>query len=254
MFIKNLFIRSLQALKKKFKANTCDINGYRRIYLIHIRKTGGTSINHMFLSSIDKKPHEAYQNLAKKYNHKITLGEKVVVGWNKKLIEKGDYFYAFSHTPYHKLNLPLQTFTIVCFRDPVKRVLSHYNMLMEYSLHNDNHPCMKIEGQWLGNSFEDFLKRIPLNHLLNQLYNFSESYDVNQAIERLKNVNHIFFTEDFNQGIDGLNSKLGLDIKVEHIRKTNFKAEISKASMELLQEKMKMEIEFIRRVKDEIIF
>jgi len=77
------------------------------------------------------------------------------------LIEEGSYYYAFSHIPLHQLRLPKETFTITCFRDPIKRIISHYNMLVHYRDNNIYHSCMKIEGHWLGNSVLDFVERRP---------------------------------------------------------------------------------------------
>ena len=46
-------------------------------------------------------------------------------------------------------------------------------MLKDFQANNIDHPCMITEGKWLGECFDDFLKRIPQEHLLNQLYMFS---------------------------------------------------------------------------------
>ena len=143
---------------------------YKRIYLFHIRKTGGTSLNQIFLGLGGEDGKDVYTKLAKTPNHRVKSDDQLFVGWNKKLIESGNYFYAFSHIPKHKLILPNNTFTITFLRDPVKRVISHYKMLYYYQVNSINHPCMKTEGAWLGECFQDFLERIPYEHLLNQLY------------------------------------------------------------------------------------
>jgi hypothetical protein len=34
-------------------------------------------------------------------------------------------------------------------------------MLIDYKVNEIKHPCMEVELEWLGNSFEDFIGRIP---------------------------------------------------------------------------------------------
>ena len=111
--------------------STYDLNGYDRMYLVHIRKTGGTSLNNMFLSVSGYDSQALYQELANRPTHRVIRNGLVFVGWDIASINRGLYFYAFSHHPFHKLSLPERTFTFSCLRDPMKRVVSHYNMLME---------------------------------------------------------------------------------------------------------------------------
>ena len=116
------------------------------IYHVHIRKTAGTTINFAFLSNSGSVNTDSfYESIAQKSNHRQIKNKKVFVGWNVQLINKGNYSYAFSHTPLHKLNLQPDTFVFTCLRDPVKRVVSHYNMLKYFQKENINHPCMKVE-------------------------------------------------------------------------------------------------------------
>ena len=227
-----------------------DIQGCKRIYLVHIRKTGGTSLNHMFLSLGNKKPESLFKELIKIPEHRLLSDDKVFVGWNVRLINRGNYFYAFSHTPFHKLCLPDKTFIVTCFRDPVKRLVSHYNMLMGYALNNIKDPCMKIEGKWLGNSFDDFLDRIPPEHLLNQLYMFSGTYNVDEAIENVKSLSHFMFSENFDEGIEQLITKTGLDLKPLHSNKAIYFPEIPEISIRRLKGMLKKEYLFLEKISN----
>jgi len=222
---------------------------FRRIYLFHIRKTGGTSLNHILLSQGGEDREEVYRRLSEDKNHRIISNDKVFVGWNKKLIEQGYYYYAFSHMLKHQLRLPEGTFTITCLRDPVKRVLSHYKMLLEFKVNNIVHPCMKIEGEWLGNSFNDFLTNIPTEHLLNQLYMFSKNFDLNEAFDNIVGCSHFFFTEQFSLGVSQLSSKLGIELKPLHIRKTSIDVNFSRVDIDRLRSMLEAEYVLFDKLK-----
>ena len=236
----------------RFRKMTAQYNfcGYKRIYHVHIRKTGGTSLNQSFLTLSGQDSSSLYKRLAQEPEHRLLSNDKVYVGWSIPYINGGNYYYAFSHEPLHALKLPEKTFTVTCFRDPVQRVLSHYNMLMEYQINNVAHPCMAIEGGWLGNSFEEFLERIPKEHLCNQLYMFSSRHDIMKAVESVKGLSHFFFTENFSHGVDVLNKKTGLSLGAIHTRKTSYRAEIPQRGLDTLREMLVDEYEFLRRVKE----
>jgi len=223
---------------------------WKRIYFYHIRKTGGTSINHMFLSSGADKGAEAYATMCKLDGHCLVSGKRVFVGWNPRLINAGHYFYAFSHVPAHRLELPERTFTFTCLRDPVRRVLSHYKMLIECSQSKAPPPWFKEEEVWLGNGFDDFLSNIPKEHLLNQLYMFSESFDPDEAFSRIAGCSFCFITEKFSHGIDGLSKKIGFDLNPVHIRRTTVELGLRSEEVERLRSMLAPEFTLYERVKE----
>jgi len=235
--------RNFKALASRY-----DIRGYRRIYLVHIRKTGGTSLNHSFLSLAATDTQKLYRELVSKPDHRIVKDGRIYVGWNTRYINRGNYFYAFSHAPLHKLSLPPGTFTVTCFRDPVRRVVSHYNMVLGAHLRGEFHPSMKTERKWLGDSFDDFLDRIPKAHLCNQLYMFSARYNVDEALERASKLTHSFFTENFANGIGDLNVKTGLSLKPLHIRQSPHRSEIPAQQISRLREMLEAEYAFLERL------
>ncbi len=62
-------------------ARNYDINEeFERVYLYHIRKTGGTSINHMFLSLGGEQGKEVYDSLSRSRNLRIISNDKIFVG------------------------------------------------------------------------------------------------------------------------------------------------------------------------------
>jgi hypothetical protein len=235
---------TLEESKYQKIARNYDFNGYKRVYLVHIRKTGGTSLNKMFLSLSGEDSNALYTQLARTPNHRLLSNGHIYVGWNVKLINNGNYFFAFSHTPIHQLALPPKTFTVSCFRDPVKRVVSHYNMLMDFLVNKIDHPCMATEGKWLGEGFGDFLDNIPKEHLLNQLYMFSNDFNINEAVNNVQLLSHYFFSDQFDKGVNALNMKTDLNLKSIHIRKAKHQSQISEHDLGRLREILDKEYRF----------
>lgn len=226
-----------------------DWNGFKRIYFVHIRKTGGTSINNQFLA-LSGEPHkDLYSRLTQKSDHRLSHGDLVYVGWNRWHINRGTYFYAFSHLPLHQLSLPRETFTFSCFRDPVRRVVSLYTMLCELRLEDRLENELVNEAKWLGNSFEDFLSRVPKEHLMNQLYMFSPTFDVEDALVRAKSLSYYFFVDQFDDGIASLNDRLGIELQPMHIRKTKYKEEISESLLNQLRDRLADEYAFLDHLR-----
>lgn len=61
-----------------------DLKGYKRVYLVHIRKMGGTSLNNMFLSLSGEDSSQLYAQLAQTPDHRLLSNGKIYVGWNVK--------------------------------------------------------------------------------------------------------------------------------------------------------------------------
>jgi hypothetical protein len=222
---------------------------YKRIYHYHIRKTGGTSLNQAFLSLSGHNRTASYNKLVKSYNNRVVLNNYVYVGWNKKLLEKGNYYYGFSHTPKHKISIPPDTYTISIIRDPFKKILSHYQMLLDFRKYDIQHPARSEGEKWLGESFSEFLTNIPKKHLLSQLYMFSAKYDINEALDNIKSLSCFFLTEQFNEGISIINKDLGITLSPLHIRKSVTKAKVTKKEIDNLKEFLESEIKFYEKVK-----
>jgi len=204
----------------------------------------------MFLGSDGADAGERYQRLvASPQNHLQDKG-RGFVGWNKKAIEKGDYFYGFSHEPFHHLRLPPRTYTITCFRDPLDRLFSHYRMLRQYQKEGVNHPCMETEGEWLKTpgGFEEFLNRIPPEHMLRQLYMFSNKFDIPEALTNIKKINLILSTNTIKTGVDQINLTFGMQLKLLHLRSSSFHEVLPEKSKKKALELLKKEYEFLSEV------
>ena len=205
----------------------------------------------MFLGLVSSNPEIAYNTLAQAKGHSVSIKRKRFCGWNKNIIKSGKYFYAFSHIPYHKLNLPDSCFTVTVFRDPVARVFSHYKMLRTYEQNKINHPCMKAEAPWIGVSFADFVERIPDSHCLNQLFMFSSKYDPEEAVENIRNVSVAFTGESFDAGVSAINRARNLRLVPIHIRKTEIEEEVDEKVWQRLKERLQLEYEMFKLLKSE---
>jgi len=224
-------------------------NAYERIYFYHIRKAAGTSLNHMFLSSGGEPGGKVYARLVKAFTRQTVSNGLVFAGWDKKLIEKGNYYYAFSHLPFHRVRLPKNTFSFTCLRDPVSRVLSHYKMLEQCRQSLSPPLWFNKEKMWLGNTFNDFLDKVPKVHLLTQLFMFSKEYDIEEAFDRIMGCTCFIFTEKFDQGVQLLSSRTGCTLEPIHTRKASFNFKLEEIEMERLRALLEPEYQLYNRLK-----
>jgi hypothetical protein len=220
-------------------------DGFRRIYHFHIRKTGGTSLNTIFLSTCGEDGKNVYTELNNATNHRVIKNDKIFQGWNPKLIRQGDFYYAFSHLPAHQIALPPKTFTITCLRDPIRRLLSLYRMLQEQIERDDQHPGLKAQKHYLRPHFVDFVDALPEWERLNQLYMFSEQMDIKQAYEAIKKCNIYFFTEDFNAGIAQINEKLRLSLRPIHLRAGKKQIVLADQDLKYLRQRLYQEYQLL---------
>jgi len=176
---------------------------YCRIYNSHIRKCGGTSLNYKFLGSVcgqeEVDIRQAYHH-ASRNGGTTVLNGYVFTGWNLHRLNSGRYFYGWSHIPYHRLQLKERTFVITTFRDPVERVVSHYKMIRFYVDQGFNHPCMKSEAKWLGEkpSLLEFARNMPKEHLMSQLFHYSEEFSIQEAFDSIQSINYYCFAEELS--------------------------------------------------------
>ena len=232
---------------KSFRLN----EDFDRIYHYHVRKTGGTSINKMFHSLSGESPDAVYNKLTSTNPRRICVNEYVFAAWQKNLLEGGNYHYGFSHLPFDQLTLPERTFTFTCFRDPVQRVVSHYRMLLELRDAPTQHKCLVTEGEWIGNSFAEFLDNTPDAHLLNQLYMFDSELRIATALENVHSLNHWIFLDDFAPGIAKLNAKANIQLAVMHTRRGTVKYSPVPADLETLRARLQPEYAFLQQLKPE---
>ena len=222
-----LFTKYVHSTKPPF------LEGFERIYHVHLRKCAGTSLNSAFwnlaglnLKSVGSKTE-------------ITIGGFVFVRNHKKLIEAGNYFFGNSHLPFWELNLPDKTFVFTMMRDPLSRLLSLHRY---YRWIKKAHPASAIEKEPyyfslvhnIGDipesplEFASCLKRKTLEP---QLYAFSKSFEADEALQNLSKVNAVYFQDSFEEAVRDLNSRSGYNLHVVHER--NFSSPDEKISFTL---------------------
>jgi hypothetical protein len=239
------------ARRRRFRrlAETYELpGGWKRVYCYHIRKTGGTSLHHSFMALREEAPDKVHRRLEGLVT-RATSDDLVFVAHNVELIEEGSYFYAWSHHPAHQLELPPRTFTIVVLRDPTERVLSHYRMLLDEPQHDLPFDVPDHERRWLGRTFVEFLGNVPREHLLRQLFMFSSSFDVDEAVERIRSCAAVLFLDDYERGLQDLSHRLNLPLGVFHRRASRRNTALSETEIGRLRELLAPEYEMIARFK-----
>ena len=224
--------------------------GFQRIYHNHIRKCAGTSINKTMIYSIGGNEN-AYEDLDRHRHHKLNLPLGSCVGWNTAAINRGSFFYAFSHEPLHRLTLDGSTFTFCFLRNPVQRVISHYNMLKDLIDEGSNHPALVQEKKFAFGDFDHFLDNIPREHLEAQLFNFSASYNVDEAIYCLcSRINYVGDIKDpAKKLLPFLRSHFGLNINYEHLRSSRSKFKPSSDQYAHLMSMLSEEVKFVKNAE-----
>jgi hypothetical protein len=225
-------------------------SGNARAYFYHIRKTGGQSILQALLAACDPEKRDPFELMGRLWaarRHRMLLGGKLFVAGEKKLIEKGEYFYAQSHMAMHEFQVPRNTLTATFLRDPVERVISHYKSLRVAREKNNN--LMKKEGHWLGNDFSQFLEKIPREHLQRQLYTFSAAFDRDEAMRNLGKIDLVLFNDRRSDGLATFSRMIGIEIRNIHAHRTEDSFVPNPEEVELLESRMASEIDFYRAAR-----
>ena len=102
-------------------------HGWRRIHHVHIKKTGGTSVNQAIIAALGQG-HESelwYSSLFP-YPHVVVRNNTVFSGWNTDLLWAVRPHFSFAHTPLYELHRNKSTFMFTVLRDPVRRAISEF--------------------------------------------------------------------------------------------------------------------------------
>ena len=221
---------------------------HRRILFFHSRKTGGTSLNHMFTSYFSDADYIAnnFNNYSKRY--RVIRKGFIVQASNISLLEQGNYHYGCTHIPSWKIKEPNNTFTISIFRDPIRRIISHYNDIKGKVERGEKHSCLQEESKFLGSSFTEFVDNLPPEKLLSQLYNFSNDFDIDEAVKKIKALNLTLTLENISNGVQRINNRLGIDLKLVKKNKSKSFNMPSTDEINYLSNKIQLEIELFKNL------
>ena len=225
-------------------------DGSRRIYLFHVRKTAGTSLVRSFLALGGENPSAVERRISSSLLSRTRSGQYVVT-CGLGTLQQGAYFFGWSHMAGHRLRLPSRTFTIALLRDPVARVLSYYRYLVagDAGQGNTGWRVQNDERALAGETFSDFLKNIPGELLLNQLYMFSGHFNISEAVDRILECSAIMMTETYERDLRNLALTLGLPLGYRHERITApTKTPIGESQLDALRDRLAAEYELLEKL------
>jgi hypothetical protein len=220
----------------------------RRIYYYHVRKTGGTSFAHAFLTLAGEDP-DTIEWRMRRPPFSTTSGRYRFAYQDPPLLRNGHYFFGYGHKPAETVRLPDRTFTVTILRDPVGRVVSLYRYLADP--HADDGQAfhsLGYEREWAKHGFGHFLDQAAPGQLLNQLYMFSLSGNVTEAAERVLACDRILHTESLDEGIGELAAFLRLPLTVKRVRASRFEFDPNDSEWARLRELLDPEYQLLSLV------
>jgi hypothetical protein len=198
--------------------------GKLRVYYFHVRKTGGTSLAHAFLSLGAEDPARVERRM-RLPPFCTASGDYRFVYQDRPLLRRGHYFFAYGHGPAETVQLPEHTFTVTILRDPIERIVSLYRYLIDPGADEGQaFHSLAYERKWAEAGFMTFLDRVSPEQLQHQLRMFSVAGDVDEAADRILACDCLLFTESLDDGLAHLGSLLDLPLAPRRVRSstTNF--------------------------------
>jgi hypothetical protein len=225
-------------------------DGSRRIYCHHIRKTAGTSLHSAFLALGGEDPLEVKRRMERSVLRRTISGTYTFVAHRQAQFPAGQYFYAWSHLPAHRVELPPQTFTVTVLRDPVRRVVSLFRYLQAGDEPDMAFAVTEGEREMATDGFEAFLDRLPRRELLRQLFTFSRHLDVAEAAAGVEACSYVFMTDAYDTGLAGLAGRLDLPLasRRDRVSRGSGPAPEERAHLERLREMLEPEYALLERV------
>jgi len=136
-----------------------------------------------------------------------------------------DFYYSWSHSLAHSVKIPKGCFTMTILRDPVDRFISRARDLKKHEqLGNllpgnpstvDHQLGVLLRKGLLGAARACLPGRERL--CFEQLYHFSPTGDIDEAIEMMKGLSYVFRIEKYEEGLGDLRELLCLELPHLHL-------------------------------------
>lgn len=226
--------------------------GWRRIYLFHVRKTAGTSLVRSFLALGGEDPGAVEQRLSASFLSRADSGP-YAFSCGRGTLRRGDYFFGWSHAPSHRVELPPETATIALFRDPASRIVSYYRYLVAGDTTGNDlgWRVQADERAMAAGGFHRFLRQVPPELLLNQLYMFSKTLSVSEAVDNVLRCAAVMTTETFRDDLEKFALLFDLPLAYRRDRVTNLASvPLDDVALASLRDRLEPEYELLAALAD----
>ena len=185
----------------------------KRIVFLHMQKTAGSDIAAQF-----------YQSMFGKYFFPEEL-RGALAYLPRQILERYRFFYGHAYSNQERLNIPGDKLLFTFFRDPVERLISHYDWLASYRLDIENRIIPQPETIPVKMmSCEEFfcsaiVDNIPAfnNYYTRTIYEFFRDEKTNDitrmlpvALEKLQEFDFIGLLDSYSASLDCLGRMLDL--------------------------------------------
>lgn len=242
-------------------------DGYERVLHHHVRKTAGTSLNAAFRAlggpdatritgeAAGSAPSGRSSGSSHSQGRRVRgssirgNGLTFVTGAVSR-IDEGAYFFANSHTAAYALHPPRHTFRVTILRNPATRLVSHYRYLRHLREHGLADGPGEAEMDNAAGSFEEFVHALPRRGRLRQLYMFSETFDVDEAVRRITGLDAVLFTETYPDDLAALARRLALPLELRRERSFGYTTTVAPDEVAAVLPMLADEFDLIERVLD----
>lgn len=180
-----------------------------KIWLYHPEKTAGKAVWRSIIDAIvrqqnvDMDPMECYYRLEKE-------------NFNIGNINTKDLPILGGHIPWHDRD-PCEHFNcrwrVGIFRDPIDRAISNYREILVLILRTPKNKYGQENKKFVENGFLYYIRNTPKSILLRQLYFYSSTFSIEEALGKIKKLDGFIRKEHYNSDIQILSSILKIDIQ-----------------------------------------